>query len=63
MRERLELIPRARLEGQVDAVRELLEREPAVDGVLAQCGDGVVALGVRGAESRCLVVQSSRSLG
>jgi hypothetical protein len=43
-------------------VRELLERQPAVDGVLTQQAGGVVTLGIRSADGS-LVAQNSRSLG
>jgi hypothetical protein len=61
-RQRLELVARARAVGQVDPLRELFERQPAVDGVEAQRADGLLALEIRGANGWSLVAQGSRSL-
>src|SRR5207244_13019231 len=59
-RQRLELRPRARVEGQVEAVRELLERQPAVDRMQPQGAGGLLPLRIRSANGWRLVAQGSR---
>ena len=58
----VELVLGARKVSRRHPVRELLERQTALDGVLAQCRDRLLPVGVRCTQSRCGRVGHDRSL-